>query len=211
MLKTRVIPVAAAVLAPMLFASGNWLIGSSDEGGEPSVHVNQAGASPSGPSLPSSLPSGSPSGSRRNAPMSPAEREAADRAAVEVAWASFWTVHLNLEGAYPPAQWHARGAEVAVDPIKAQVLRTSAADLRDGVVGYGAVVPRPYWQQPIAGKTSAVMRDCQDASRAGSMIQKTGQKLTVGVARSNIRAHFVKGGDGKWRVRQIEYLLDEGC
>jgi hypothetical protein len=143
--------------------------------------------------------------------MSPAEREVADRAAVEQVWANFWVLHLTLEGTYPPARWPSSVAEVAVDPIKSQVLAASAKDLREGVVGYGAVVPRAYWQQQIAGKSTAVMRDCQDDSRAGSMVRKTGRKLTVGVARTSIRAFFVRGGDGKWRVQRIEYLVDEKC
>jgi hypothetical protein len=143
--------------------------------------------------------------------MDPAEREAADRRAVESAWAHYWSVYQTLDAKYPESRWSSVIAAIAVDPIRAQILKATRADRIIGVVGYGYVVAHPYWRVPINGKPTAVMGDCQDSSHAGSMVAKTGQKRTAGVAHNNIRATLVRGSDGRWRVKQIEYLLDEKC
>lgn len=197
MRKARVIPVGALALAlalaPFLTAGCGGSADLTDSG------TDGAGAAPQAATSPSSAPS------------SPAVREAADRAAVETAWAKFLLLYPNLLTTHPQGQWPAKVAEVAVDPIRAQVLTAAAQNRRADVAAYGSVIPHPYWQQPVAGKSTAVMRDCLDASRAGSIFTKTGYKRTVGVARSSIRAYFVKGGDGSWRVRQIEYHVDEKC
>lgn len=195
MTTSRILHTTVAALAVVLCTSGCGLLGSSDSPGA----ADPAGAAPPPVAPPSSVP------------LTATSPENADRAAVELVWARFQVLYPHLVTAYPPAEWPARIADVAVDPIKTQVLQAAAENRRAGVVSYGPVVPHPYWQQPIGGKNTAVMRDCLDASRAGSMFSKTGYKRTVGVARSSIRAHFVKGGDGKWRVRQVEYHVEEKC
>jgi len=144
-------------------------------------------------------------------PQTPAQREVADRAAVEAAWANFWVVSLTLVAQFPPAEWPAKVGRVAVDPIRSQQLAVSAKDLRDGVERYGTVVNRPSWPQPIAGKNTATLQDCMDGSRAGSVNKNTGKKVTVGTPRASTRAIFVKGGDGQWRVQRIEDHVDEKC
>jgi hypothetical protein len=193
--RSRVAAAGVVVVAVLLAASGC----SSSGGSGPRVQAGLGSASPSESGAPSS------------APKSPAEREAADRAAVEQVWSDFWVLEQTLDVRYPPAEWPARVAKVAVDPIKALVLTARAKDHRNGVVGFGAVVTRPFWLQPVAGKNTAVMQDCLDGSRAGSMVAKTGRKLTVGQARTNMRAFFVRGGDGKWRVQRIESHVNEKC
>lgn len=187
----RAIPTGAAVLTLCLVAG----CGASSD----STSTNSAGAAPATASSASS------------APATATAREAADRTAVELAWSKFLLLYPNLITQYPQGQWPAKVAEVAVDPIKAQVLTAAGQNQKAAVGTYGRLIPHPYWQQPVAGKPTAVMRDCLDASRAGSLFTKTGYKRTVGVARSSIRAYFVKGGDGSWRVRQIEFHVDEKC
>jgi len=190
--KTCVTLAGAVALALCLAGCGNSSESTDSRGGGASA-APFAGTSPS------------------SAPVSAAVLESTDRAVVETVWAKFLLLYPNLITTYPQGQWPARLAEVAVDPIKAQVLTAAAQNRRADVGAYGTVIPHPYWQQPVAGKSTAVMRDCLDASRAGSIFTKTGYKRTVGVARSSIRAYFVKGGDGSWRVRQIEYHVDEKC
>jgi len=197
MTRARGLSAAAAIVVVFLVSTGCWLTRSSDDKG--TSPKPQVSASPS------------PGPSTSKEPVSPAEREAADRAAIEQVWSSFWTVSLTLEAEYPPAEWPARVSEVAVDPIKAQLLAQASKNLRSGVVRFGAVVTRPSWQQPIASKTVASMGDCLDSSRTGTMNKQTGKKLTVGSARSSVRAFFVKGGDGKWRVQRVEFHVDEKC
>jgi hypothetical protein len=130
---------------------------------------------------------------------------------VEAAWARYWSVYIAFESKYPESRWSSVISAIAVDPVRAQILKAARADRIIGVVGYGYVVPHPYWQVSINGKPTAVMGDCMDQSHAGSMFAKTGQKRTVGVEHDNTRATLVRGVDGRWRVKQIEYLLDVKC
>lgn len=190
---SRVVTGGATALALCLTAGCGGSSDSTDSRG------SGAGAAPAAASAPST------------APLTATARETANRAAVELAWSKFLLLYPNLITRYPEAQWQAMIAEVAVDPIKAQVLTSATQNRRAAIGAYGRLIPHPYWQQPVAGKSTAVMRDCLDASRAGSIFTKTGDKRTVGVARSSIRAYFVKGGDGSWRVRQIEFHVDEKC
>jgi hypothetical protein len=50
-----------------------------------------------------------------------------------------------------------------------------------------------------------------DASRTGSMYEKTGVKRTVGKPRTNTRITLVRGTDRQWRVKLIEYLVVQPC
>lgn len=102
-------------------------------------------------------------------------------------------------------------SSVAVDPALALVLQGYAKFAKNGWTDYGSVTHRPYWPAPVAGKTTAVMGDCMDDSRYGSLDIKTGDKLTVGVARDNTRVTAVKGTDGVWRVQKVEYLVKVPC
>jgi hypothetical protein len=146
-----------------------------------------------------------------SATTDPAAREAADRHAVEVAWSHYWSVYETFDSTYPESRWNSVIVAIAVDPIRTQILKAARADRIVGVVGYGYVIAHPFWQAPIAGRNTATMGDCQDASHAGSMFAKTRQKRTVGVAHNNIRATVVRGSDDVWRVKQIKYLLDQKC
>lgn len=80
-----------------------------------------------------------------------------------------------------------------------------------GVETYGELGHRISWPQPVAGRTFAVIDDCQDRSHSGSMKTATGVKLTVGIARDHYQGRLVKGNDGVWRVEQVFYLKDEPC
>lgn len=143
-------------------------------------------------------------------PLSTAERETADRGAVEQAWTTYWQVHQGLLSK-PSAEWPAAVAAVAVDPTRQQVLDEAKTFTSSGMGFYGLVVNHPYWNGPIDGKDLAVMGDCMDTSRYGTVVVKTGVKRTVGRAKDNTRATFLKGGDGTWRVQKIEFLVDTPC
>jgi len=134
------------------------------------------------------------------------ERETADRAAVEKAWQHYWDVYLALEAKYPSSQWTKLVGAIAVDPIRSQILVQAAKYRVEKIEAFGYVVIRPSWPQPIAGRTTAVMADCQDGTHAGSRYVTTGKQKTVGEARTSIRATFVMGRDHVWRVKQIAYL-----
>jgi hypothetical protein len=198
-LKRRV--VAALGLVGALLT----LIGCTSSGGHP-TETSDAPTSNSSSSPPTTS---SPAPSTSS--MDPAAREAADRQAVEAAWMHYWSTYIAFESKYPQSRWSSVIAGIAVDPIRAQIMRAARADRIIGVVGYGYVVPHPYWQTSIDGKPTATMGDCMDQSHYGSMFVKTGRKQSVGVAHDNTRATLVRGADGRWRVKQIEYLLDVKC
>jgi hypothetical protein len=181
------------------------LIGCTSSGGHPA----ETSDAPSSTSTSASPTTSSPAPTTSS--MDPAEREAADRRAVEAAWAHYWSVYETFESKTPQGRWDSTIAQIAVDPIRAQILKAARADRIIGAVTYGQVVPHPYWQVPINGKATATMGDCMDQSHYGSMFAKTGQKRSVGVAHDNIRASLIRGSDGRWRVKQIEYLLDVKC
>jgi hypothetical protein len=111
----------------------------------------------------------------------------------------------------PAAMLQATVAQVAVDPIRKEMISTVSLFKSTNQTQYGYVVNHPYWQQSVSGKTMAVMGDCLDGSHFGSMYVTTGKKHTVGAARSNTKTAFVKGPDGVWRVQTIAYLLDVKC
>lgn len=148
--------------------------------------------------------------SSRSSSMSPAEREASDRKAIEAAWVKYWAVGAQAIG-LPVPQQKALMSTVAVDPALSLVLAGYAKFAKNGWTDYGTPTHRPYWKTPVGGKPTAVMGDCMDDSKAGSMDIKTGRKLTVGVPRDNTRITMIKTTAGVWRVSKVEYLVDQPC
>ena len=102
-------------------------------------------------------------------------------------------------------------AEVAVDPALSNLLTDANTLNSKGWDTYGQFTSRITWPQPVDGKATAVIADCQDASQAGSLETSTGNKTTVGVARNPLQGTFVRGQDGVWRVDRVFYLKDEPC
>lgn len=178
----------------------------------PSSPSTSVVVSPSSPPAPSSGPV-SPTSSSSPAlstSMKPAEREATDRKAIEALWSKYWTVAASLFPLSVTQQRTVMGA-VAVNPALEQVLASTAKFNENGWVDYGTFVHHPYWTTPVGGQTTAVMGDCMDDSKAGTMEAKTGKKLTVGVLKDNTRITVVKGTDGSWKVQKIEYLVNQPC
>jgi len=136
--------------------------------------------------------------------------EAADRAAVEAQWIKSWDVLLGI-GATPAADREALAASVAVDPTKAKMLEAGTQFDSQGLQTYGTLGHRISWPQPISGKSTALVDDCQDASQTGSLETATGNKVTVGVPRDHYQGNLVKSDDGVWRVAEVYYLKDEPC
>jgi len=136
--------------------------------------------------------------------------EAAVREAVEAQWVKSWDVLLGI-GATPAADREALAATVAIDPTKSKMLEAGTQFDSQGLRTYGALGHRISWPQPINGKSTALIDDCQDASQTGSLETATGNKVTVGVPRDHYQGNLVKGDDGVWRVAEVYYLKDEPC
>jgi hypothetical protein len=145
-------------------------------------------------------------------PSSSADRELADRAAVERAWLAYSVVERDiLSPKYTPQEWPVVLKPVAIDPTYSRALSAATRARNAGIVVWGQAIHSPYWKQPIGGKNTAVMGDCIDAHNSGSLWVKTGKKRTVGKVGNNSRVTLVRGSDGKWRVKLIEDLVDQPC
>ena len=137
-------------------------------------------------------------------------REAADRTAIARQWAKFWQVYLVLPHT-PEKDRHAMAAAVAVEPGLTNLLTDAKTVAEKGWDSYGQITHRISWPQPVNGKATAVIADCQDTSQAGSVETSTGNKMTVGVERNSLQGALVRGEDGVWRVQKAFYLKDEPC
>lgn len=176
---------------------------SSPAIGPSSARTGSAGRA----SLPASAIDPSPSTS---APSTTSRQESADRAAVEAQWARFWQVYNNMVRT-PSEQRGDRLDEVAVEPIKSQILGAAEKFDKEGIDYFGSVVQHPYWTQPIGQGSVAVMRDCKDQSGYGSVWVATGQRRSIGVSNNNLQAEFIRGYDDIWRVQTFGHLSDEVC
>lgn len=193
----RLAAVLAAVAAALIVACS-------------SSKPKSAGVTDSSTPVVSSVPTSSPPSLTSAPSTDPAATETADRLAVETAWTKFWNVKTRLM-ATPTSRLAGAVASVAVDPTRKQMLAAVTIYRSKKLTQYGFVINHPYWQKPIAGKRAAVMGDCLDGSHFGTKSTITGQKRTVGPARDNTKASFVRGSDGVWRVQSIVYLLDVKC
>ena len=169
-----------------------------------------ASASPSTatPSTSEGSVTGSPSGAVGTDVLS--SQESADRAAIEAQWNEFWHVYLELPHT-PEGDRQALAASVAVDPGLTNLLTDAKTVEQKGWDSCGQIIHRISWPQPVDGKATAVIADCQDTSQAGSLETSTGNKTTVGVERNPLQGNLVRGEDGVWRVQQAYYLKDEPC
>jgi hypothetical protein len=150
-------------------------------------------------------PSSATSGS-----FDPTAQEAADRAAIAAQWSAFWKVYIGIVKT-PEAQRSAALAAVSVDPAKGRVLEAASRLEADGLDYYGDVTLRPYSIDLDEGGRQAVLMDCQDQSRYGSLYVATGKKRTVGVDHNHAQAGFVRGDDGIWRVQDVQYVENVPC
>lgn len=137
-------------------------------------------------------------------------QESADRAAIEAQWNKMWQVYAALPHT-PESERQALAAQVAVDPALSNLLTDANTLNSKGWDTYGQFTSRISWPQPVDGKSTAVIADCQDASQAGSFETSSGNKTTVGVVRNPLQGTFVRGQDGVWRVDRVFYLKDEPC
>src|SRR5664279_89843 len=155
------------------------------ESTEPATSVSltaQSLSSPVSSPVPVSSPAASTTAAATDGGLS--AQEAADRAAVESQWVKSWDVYLAI-AITPAADREALADTVVVDPARANMLSDAAKFDAQGVRTYGTLGHRISWPQPIAGGTTAVIDDCQDASQTGAVNTTTGDKVTVGVARDH--------------------------
>ena len=192
-----VIAVAAASLVMVATAC------SSDHSARPVNSPSASSALASTQTGPPSTPQTSDTSSSRTTPAT-----SDPRLAVQQAWTKFWSVNTRLH-AIPPNDIESAIKSVAVDPTLGEMRTELSLFASTHLTNYGYVVNHPY-ETALNNASSAVVKDCMDQSHFGSMTTM-GVKKTVGVARDNTTAAFVKGADGVWRVKNIVYLLDVKC
>jgi hypothetical protein len=124
-----------------------------------------------------------------------------ERAKVTASYERFWSTSWSL-GAGPPEEWEPQLRLVAVDPQLIQLLEGYRLQRERKITLYGQVVP--HVTSVEVGGDQARVRDCQDASQAGQADATTGQRKTVGVARTPVDARMVRV-NGAWKVAQITY------
>ncbi len=138
-----------------------------------------------------------------------ATKEAQDRQDAEIVWRRFDALSITL-AALPADQVEPAIRQVAVDPQLTR-LRNGYTKLKaQHQAGYGLDISSIAWPQPIGGKSTAILNDCQDGSQAGYLDTKTGNKLTVGTPNTLMRGTLQRTSDG-WRVASAELLQGEKC
>lgn len=150
----------------------------------------------SGVSPRTSASASSPSSSRATAP-------AADTGAVETAYRAFWPTLTSFDRRYPEAQWKTVLSRVSVDPQLSQAIAVAKEQRRNGITLYGQPQPRTP-RIAIDSRAKATLADCVDFSRSGQADAKTGQRKTVGLARTPVTLTLTKGVDG-WRVSNVTF------
>ena len=141
--------------------------------------------------------------------VDPAAKESQDRQAAELVWRRFNSLTITM-ASLPADQLEQTIGSVAVDPLLTR-LRNAYAKLKaQHQAGYGQTISYISWPQPIDGKDTAVLSDCQDGSQAGYIDTSTGNKLTVGTPNAPARGTLQRTPDG-WRVANSEALLGETC
>lgn len=125
-----------------------------------------------------------------------------DAAAVAAVYRAFWPV-LTTFDRYPEAQWSTALGRVSVDPQLSQAIAVAREQRRNGITLYGQPQPRTP-RIAIDSKAKATLMDCVDFSRSGQADAKTGQRKTVGLARTRMTLVLAKGSDG-WRVSAVTF------
>ena len=171
-------------------------------------------ASSAGTTIPrttSSSTTTTPGGSTPTVDSRPlSKKEIADRAAIQAVWTDYWDIIERIVRVPVHKRKIVIGA-VAVEPVLSNVLSQASVFDSKGWDNYGTVSHRPYWGPPVDGSRIAIMGDCLDNSRAGRLVIATDLRLTVGVARSNVRGSFERQADGSWRVTGVQFLPNQSC
>jgi hypothetical protein len=143
-----------------------------------------------------------PTGSASGTPSAASSTEPPVEADVLAQYAGFWTVIVPASRARADRR-RAIVAQYATDPELSRLLRGLVAAEMVGEGQYGAAVPHA---RVVSVRGSvAMVRDCQDASRAGRISLKTGKPITRGVARNPVKASLARDVDGRWRVSTVEF------
>ena len=119
--------------------------------------------------------------------------------AVQAVYDGFWRDSWTLQD-QPAGQWPAFLRQVAAEPLVHQLIERTRRDQQAGARLWGRVTP--HVRDVRLDGEHAVVRDCQDTSRAGRL-ESSGAK-TTGVARNPVTARLDRTPAG-WRVAAVAY------
>ena len=148
-------------------------------------------------SAPSPTP---PSGSEViGAPPSGPSSAGGPQEVVRAVYDGFWRDSWTLQD-QPAGQWPETLHQVATGPLADQLIERTRGDQQSGARLWGQVTP--HVRDVQVDGAHAVVRDCQDTSRAGRL-EASGAKK-AGVARNPVTARLDRTSAG-WRVAAVTY------
>jgi hypothetical protein len=181
---TLTVAAAAAVCAALAGCNAN---------ADAITSVTTTGTAASSPTTPSSTTTTS---------LDAAAQETKDRQDAELVWRKFNGLTITM-ASLPADQAEQAFQQVAVDPQLTR-LRTGYATLKSRhEAGYGQDISVISWPEPIAGRDTVTLNDCQDGSQAGYLDTATGNKLTVGTPNTPAKGTLQRTPQG-WRVVNAE-------
>ena len=96
-------------------------------------------------------------------------------------------------------------AKYADDPELTSLLAGMARESAKGRAYYGAPDLHPQVASLSTDHATAVVNDCQDATKTGDVDVQSGQQLTKGSPRTSVVATLHMGSDAIWRVTFISF------
>jgi hypothetical protein len=141
-----------------------------------------------------------PSTSASPSPMATASSE---QAAILGQYRTFWA-SLTAVSRMPATHRRAALENYTVDPELKSLLAGMLKTDRAGQVFYGADVPRATAASVAPDGLRAVVNDCQNSTHSGNADKRTGQALTVGVARNHVVVTMAKVSD-VWKVYFVSH------
>jgi hypothetical protein len=123
--------------------------------------------------------------------------------AILAQYRAFWA-KLTTISKMPAAGRRAALTAITVDPELKSLLAGMAATDAKGQVFYGADIPRATTASISPDGNRAVVDDCQDSSHAGNADRRTGQRLTVGVARNHVVTTMSRSAN-VWKVYFVSH------
>lgn len=136
--------------------------------------------------------------------------ESGDRRGAAAAWTRLWGVVVILVRT-PASRRKALALTVADDTLAGQIVASSNLAAKQGRDNYGSITHHIRWPKSISGSKSALIEDCQDQSKFGTMDTTTRKRLSVGNASTLYRGTLTRTTAGKWIVTRVIGYTAEEC
>lgn len=139
------------------------------------------------------------------APTTPTPSPTTDKEAIMAVYREVYRAGPLAERAQPEER-RAILKPVATQPLLGTMLKGIAALRAQGRVTWGQ--PDFHIFEVDIRDDGALLRDCQDARKAGQADDRTGKRLTHGMPHTYMVAALTKEADGVWRVAKMTQLTE---